>query len=107
MKRITPQEVLEAFEKTGLKPMQGDYYPFAGCACALGAIASSQGIEGSLYHQFSIIYGDYQDAFTDGFDGRRKPLGGLCESDELAYQDGLAAWEAVKHLAIQNEEESK
>jgi hypothetical protein len=99
MKRITPEEVLKAYEKTGLKPMRGDYYPFQGCACALGVMAVTLKLSGNLYDHFQDIYGDYQDAFTDGFDGRRKPTGGLCKTDEIAYKDGNAAWEAVKHLA--------
>jgi hypothetical protein len=102
MKRITPQEVLEAYEKTGLKPMQGDYYPQEGCACGMGAIATSNGyIDTGLEPFYSKLfrkYGTkYHDGFTHGFDGGTVVMNN--ENFIKGHTDGKAAWEAVKHLA--------
>ena len=109
MRRITPEEVLKAYEKTGLKPMQGDYFSKDGCACGLGAIAKKQGLieytaigsvccYGTSINLISVYGESYHNGFANGFDD----LGSDDLDRDLAqcFEDGMAAWEAVKHLAL-------
>ncbi|WP_010271408.1 hypothetical protein [Paenibacillus senegalensis] len=110
--RIAPEQVKEAYEKTGLKPMQNGWFEISTkCACGLSAVlAAEKGIEW-LESQFRLrrsrsyiaserlnLLPSYVTGFTSGFDG-----GVFFHSEggtsALGYEDGKAAWEAVKHLA--------
>jgi hypothetical protein len=104
--KITPEMGKEAYEKSGLCPMQGDYFPAPGCACALGAIARMKAgvdiTEGRAGNILQIYFGlpfSYITNFADGFDGNPKYL----DADQEAYDDGKAVWEAVKHLVAASE----
>lgn len=103
MKRITVEMLLEAFQKTGLTPMQGDYFPSPGCACGLGVIyyqfsgvANDEGVENYLDNEYD---GNYKRGFAEGFDNRPNRLTRNSEEWCIGYEDGQAAWDAVKHLA--------
>ena len=109
MKRITPEEVLEAFVSQELTPMQGAYFQKDGCACGLGAMAKKMGMV--TYYtpekysgretgkKLSEYYGvNYHDGFARGFDNQG--IDGFGEAYSKGYEDGLAAWEAVSHLAV-------
>jgi len=102
MRRITPEEVLKAYEKTGLKPMQGEY--FSGeCACGLGAIvrfwnpekrANDDNVADML--EKNGIRDLYRIGFYLGFDGKKH----VNPYSHTAFLDGKSAWQAVKHLAV-------
>lgn len=102
-KRITPEEVFRAFDITGLKPQQGGYFSDNGtCACGLGAYSVAYlGREPGCNDLMFVLFNDagfednYRGCFAEGFDGIT--LEGACD-DPIAYADGQAAWEAVKHL---------
>jgi hypothetical protein len=109
LKRITPEEVLEAFVSQALKPERKEYFPHDGCACGLGAIAKKQGLIeystlGNVYcngtrNNLISVYGEsYHNGFARGFDDSGSDDFG--EAFAQGYEDGQAAWEAVKHLAL-------
>jgi len=100
MNRISPEMVLEAYKKTGLKPMQGDLFPRDGCACALGSFAAMNGYKdtaNALLFLNNLTSHDYVNAFGEGFDGERFHSYG--DKFDNAFRDGQEAWEAVKHLS--------
>jgi|SRR5690625_4341677 len=109
MKRITPEMALRAYEETGLKPMQGDYFPEKGCACGLGVmmqhIHPEINIEALDIHKFDVrvsaTFGNsYKSGFAAGFDGVPEEFRGFMGTiEKAAYEDGRKVWEAVKHLA--------
>lgn len=104
MKRITPEIALQAFEETGFKPVQEWFYDVGGCACAIGAISVCKG---NVADEFTAInfankeFGRmYSLGFQMGFDGERKPITAyIFKPLRTGYEDGIAAWETVKHLA--------
>ena len=116
-KRITPEEVLAAYEATGLKPVQESWTDMVNgqrCGCGLTAVAMSKrkGLDFSdffsnlgdldaedrmLAHELGLPL-DYVWGFAAGFDGN-SPFGIDYADWRLGYKDGRAAWEAVKHLA--------
>jgi hypothetical protein len=102
VKRITPQEVVEAYRKTGIKPIEGYYLrddDGVRCGCALGALYLAAGnpfndMEASSWatQTFGI---EYECAFMGAFDGIDEEE----ESDSeecvtIARMDGIAAREA-------------
>lgn len=106
-KRITREEILAAFHETKYKPMRHDMFPAAGGACGLGALFVSQTktytSSKNATEFLESIYGmSYIHDFARGFDGVLVRNG---HSNETAYQDGQAAWEAVKHLAQEESHE--
>jgi len=121
-KRITPEEVLAAYAETGLKPKQcewawEDINGVRG-ACGLGAIYSNQFENGFVelinptISEFDLV-GDslglsqaYVNGFVYGFDGHLslpEIPSEKREETERGFADGKAAWEAVKHLAVNAE----
>lgn len=111
MFRLTVDVIKEAFEVTGLTPMQGDYYPAKGCACGLGAVVSWKSINGESDPSVAIIglgiESDYAYGFACGFDGKDDDRimhdYDKLEKFRLGFDDGKNAWEAVKYL---NEEQA-
>ncbi|WP_308636121.1 hypothetical protein [Paenibacillus silvisoli] len=103
MKRITVEMVKEAYSRTGLKPHQGDFYYLDGltqCACGLGVLYTAEkGIKDRWCANRSAInkFGEeYATGFVNGFDQE-----GSKSNEEtylIGYEDGRAAWEAVKEL---------
>lgn len=99
-KRITPEEVIEAYHKTGLNPIQGQFFG-EGCACGFGAYSVANfGPEEVAKRHIALTEGrrqfgfDYRWGFTDGFDDIRAENP---EDERYAagYEDGQAAWAAV------------
>ncbi len=103
--------VKEAFQKTGLLPMQGDFYYDCGAgsaeACALGAIVMAQkgqtpdNFETGWMDEAGEILGvsyEFCEGVTFGFDGEWSDEG---RSDDfhLGVECGAAAYEAVAELA--------
>lgn len=94
-RRITPEQVKAAYEKTGLKPARGGWYPQEGCACGLGAMLAE--IDGEVWRPRLVstvasrlgVELDYLNGFVRGFDGRDGKLFGHLEP--LGHTDGQAA----------------
>lgn len=126
-KRIKPEQVLAAFEKTGLKPVQGQYFNGHigdACACGLGAIYAAdlmnkgKSVE-TLFDEITSDNGGddinelvwdffesshsfkYQNGFVNGFDEEDPtvmPNERRYEDYKNGFEDGKAAYQAVKHL---------
>jgi hypothetical protein len=102
MKRITPEEVLDAYAKTGLKPHRGVWlWKECGkrCGCGLGAMYVANGGDPPKVWSQEVIKTlgisiDYLNGFTCGFDDESPDYepGG---EEEQGYTDGLAAAAAV------------
>jgi hypothetical protein len=112
--RITPEQVKEAYDKTELKPMQGEFFPAEGCACGLGAIFAQKFgkpvsliEDGDVIHKLEDLFPEgYRLGFVHGFDGREpsfKDNKVINETYNLGYEDGRASFEAVKEDAVYNE----
>lgn len=114
IKRITPSEVVEAYAKTGLGVCRGGYYRNDGaCACGLGAYAAAfLGVKPAARYDDGIVsepmrsagfLNSYRRGFAAGFDGNiylpHPSDGDSMPPSRLGYEDGLAAWEAVKEAA--------
>lgn len=103
--RITPQESLEDFVSQGLKPARRAYFSRTNCACGLGARAIQLGFNASMdvnHVNDELIkhFGKaYHDGFARGFDDDSYVSDEATERFIQGHADGLAAWEAVKHLA--------
>jgi hypothetical protein len=99
--KIKPEQVIEAYKKTGLIPKQKVTLK-DGCACGLGAIyALEHGAEKKdwigLLHVISSFNDkdkDYGIGFADGFDGLPRAYIEFSEY-RTGHEDGKAAWKAV------------
>jgi hypothetical protein len=107
MKRITVEEVVEAFKVTGLKPKPGSYFDkernedkFIECACGLGALFKAGNPEEGedsldVTHHFDNLLGSsYRLGFVHGFDGI-PPQGTLSVEYMAGYDIGNASREAL------------
>lgn len=104
IKRIMPQEVLDAYRETGMKPITGLDWDGHGCGCALGAITAkttARYVTGGAYcfsHMVLDQYGyepRYLAGFMSGFDGSPGVV-----HESLAGGLGLADGEAA-HVAVE------
>ena len=107
--RITVQQVVEAYKKTGLRPrVQAFYDEVTGCACALGAVSIAR--NSSLAAQDVLVQDQivdelgldvhYTNGFCGGFDRCGSTPSVLSNSEQLqnyqlGRQDGAAARKAV------------
>lgn len=101
MNRVLPEQVVEAFRHTGLKPMQGDFFPIEGCACGLGAIFTylCKDKNEDVAEWCENEYGDdYVQAFAAGFDGSETSI--YREKNKSAYNDGKSSWELAKEKLL-------
>lgn len=120
-RRLWPAEVRAAYLATGLVPGRAGMFGDGLLACPMGAICAAAGLPPAITgdfrrtnlveERFNRIDGrqrptDYVLWFMLGFDdaiGRHGPLGSGARPkrgrETTAYQDGRAAWEAVKDLA--------
>ena len=113
MKRITAEQVVEAYKKTGLTPIQDHWFAKTSsspCGCGLTAVAMAKGLTEvyrldislpvRIRNTLAIPY-PYMDGFSTGFDGDELVEREAYESDEdwelyqLGHDDGMSAWEAV------------
>lgn len=98
--RITPREVLEAYEQTGLKPIQNIYYTDVdeqARACAMGALAAAHGsYDDDPFTYMEDRMGEdwerYLESFACAFDNYRFAPG---HHDWKAYLDGQRSRKAV------------
>lgn len=103
MERITPEQVVEAYKTTGLKPVRHITLK-DGCACGLGAVYAQKlnvrtECVGEVFTEIKK-YGlspSYVSGFIAGFDGvdfdEMRDV--LIEDESIGYEDGQAAWKAV------------
>lgn len=126
MKRITPEQVREAFLFTGLTPKQGEFLFNDGCGCGLGAVYTKQRMEeaneqfknkeatisewknGTIdeRHICADLDAEYSSAyrtgFAQGFDGTpcdtENYHDDFRERYDQGYKDGQDAFEAVQDL---------
>jgi hypothetical protein len=93
--RITPREVLEAYEETGLTPKTGSFVTDAGEACGIGVVAIRH-VE-SLAYAFARYMRQrgvnrpvfYASGFANAFDGHAQQIPQLTgESYKTGYRDG-------------------
>lgn len=127
MKRITPEQVREAFLFTKLTPRQGEFLFNDGCGCGLGAIYTKQRMEEAneqfqniettlaewkngtvderhLCAHFDQQYSQaYRLGFVQGFDGHLARENEFSTSEEKqrymqGFNDGDSAFEAVQDL---------
>ena len=102
-KRISPEEVVEAYRKTRLLPIRGIALGrLVACGCALGALYKREHPRASssanALHWARLRYGEsYVDGFACGFDGVITALM-TNERRELGHADGRAAWDAVRGM---------
>lgn len=109
MVRITPDQVVEAYRKTGVKPMQGNWHNGSEsdlCCCGLGALYLAAGepvltltLNSYAHHvqQVLNIPGNYLIGFTNGFDGKVMPEEWVNrEFEPQGFHDGRLAWATVQ-----------
>lgn len=112
--RITPERVVEAFKKTGMKPVRGEHY-HEGTCCGLTAVLDAekpnefQSILENPYCMFSehreyalMLDDRYAKRFMNGWDGE------LLDDDEgnsRGYVDGKLAWRAVADAGLLEDDE--
>lgn len=101
MKRITPQEVLDAYKRTGKKPVRGSMDDGRGGCCAVGVLAIEQGWEWSSVQSADQILGIstiYNNGLTYGFDYWGVGYG-LLPSIASRHQDWKDGFEDGKAIA--------
>ena len=102
MSRITPSQVIEAYQETGLDVVRGCVYdPVFHRSCALGALYCST--TGANYRNYTLtrwveivaralgIDESYAHSFAMGWDGNLPDQ----DTDIEAYADGAEAYDAV------------
>lgn len=98
VKLPTLEDFLNAFEATGLKPVQGITYK-SGCACALGALYAQKGFAFTLdiFRQAERDFGgDFVDGFVHGFDDLiLDPRIFINENFRKGYDLGKSVWKKV------------
>ena len=106
MKRITPERVVEAYRKTGLRPVRERWVAWRGgecVVCGLSAVAIAAGNDAREIEQRTVktrcigemlgLPTEYVGGFADGFDGESRYVDN--EEFSAGYADGIAAREAV------------
>lgn len=112
-KRITPDEVVDAYRKTSMGVANGEYIILGDrpCGCGMGVYAvanlgvpiASEGDEFLDALMEAGIAGDYHDGFALGFDGDRYTAAEFSRKREdwrLGYEDGKAAYAAAKEALL-------
>lgn len=99
MKRITPDEAVEAYRKTGARP-RNRAFGDAGCCCPFFVVAMArfprlrpQMARAKLRDELGERY---MRSFAAGVDGLSPETG----DDAVAHADGVAAWAAVEAAGL-------
>lgn len=105
MKRITPDQVIEAYQLTGWKPIQDDWIDKVNgqiCGCGLAVLIGDaekvRNFDSDIEYRVADELGlsvEYVTGFVQGFDGGVM-LNYFTGEHKAGYEDGRAAWEAVK-----------
>lgn len=106
-KRITPEEAVAAYAKTGFEPIRGEYFgDSCKAGCGIGAYTVAFlgyrpcGVDAANVSAAMSKAGfsnDYRRGFACGFDGDRLPESWVKDTDTpTGYADGKAAWDAVR-----------
>jgi hypothetical protein len=106
--RITPEMVKEAYQSTGMEPIQEFYImPQKKCCCALSAVAlHKEGVDfvdklEKAFHKRDLLIDTlllnrrYANGFISGFDDREYIPFGKPNEWDIGYKDGSAVREAV------------
>jgi hypothetical protein len=104
MRRITVEEIREAYQRTGLKPVRRTWRAWNNqtmqleCCCAMTALASCDGVDAHQSSTGAIIdWGDrkfgslYCFSFREGFDG----FAAASFHSKEGYEDGRAVAAAI------------
>jgi len=102
MRRITVDEIKEAYKATGLTPARNTWGESgSGCACGLGVLAVAAGVPiddlcSDVVYDTINLDEFYGLGFTNGFDGNTR-LGALSHRPGFnqGYDDGAAAAAAI------------
>ncbi len=117
LKRINPEEVMQAYTELGIKPIQGCYHNSDyNCACGVGVMAIKlrhqdllskkrkvQGIALSNYFGYLTVHGydcNYLSGFIHGFDDVDTDKNDT-DNFKLGVEDGKATWQKVNYVALQ------
>lgn len=96
-KRISPEEVVAAYKKRGLKAIQNDFRDDAGNVCAIVIICQEAGANAAIYHVMDWAMrhfgAHYRRGFLNGFDSYPYVPTRQKRYNE-GYEDGVAAREA-------------
>ena len=97
-KRISVEEVVQAYKVTGLKPKRGDFGIDGLPCCGIGAIGAKAGHaspwERRLYAMDAFGAG-YVHGFAHGFDGYEFSIENLKEDHIQRYTEGYADGQAA------------
>lgn len=120
IKRITPEEVLKSITANELTPYQEEFVTLdsgKNCVCGLSAIVIAKGntfgfirsLDNSEAFVMDTLIKDgftqeYLVGFVKGFDFMESRFATTDENYAVGIKDGIAAWEAVKHLALPDDE---
>lgn len=103
MRRITPEEVLDAYRNKGLRPVTGTFYcsiGAVGCACALGALVNFHArydTTTDICKRLGLEY-NYGAGFVDAFDGSVISSALICpDAYALGHKDGAAVRKVVEN----------
>ena len=96
--RITPDEVLAAYAKTGMKPIFMFWWSDNGCCCPVAVLHESIGAPaGGCIHWANKTYGDdYVESFIAGVDGCPEIEG----FGDTCYADGRAVRQAIVEAGL-------
>lgn len=116
LKRITPEEVLKSITANQLVPYQEEFVILDNgnnCVCGLSAIVITKGntfgFIRSLDNPEAFVMDtlikdgfaqEYLVGFVKGFDFTESRFATTNKDYADGVKDGVAAWEAVKHLAV-------
>ena len=117
MKRITPEQVVEAYKQRGWRPRRSEWAVIDAegnnCGCGLAVVAGFDIYQlfeklndyNTVHH--SVVMAneldlnlDYVTGYTAGFDGLAAEPWMDEETCRIGYEDGAAAWEAVSKEVI-------
>lgn len=105
-------EILEAYEITGLKPIRGDFddrklkNDKPNCACGIGAWLIKNNLDYRNYNgelrDLNVRFGSsFIDGFIAGFDGEHDDdYSLLCRDFANGYDTGKEAWDALQQQTV-------
>lgn len=92
--RVTPEEVVDAYRKTGMRPIRGAWRNGRECGCPLAALALAAEAGSPVFWSLERFGSHYAVGFINGVD---KPDQDTVFNPrwDIGFKDGKAAWAAV------------